>query len=87
MDWFTQQLKPAFLSYRGRKVKHYHFPTSLAARIPDIIGSIKQMYSLETFPQNRVTWGERQDTRCPFLPTQSKAKAVWFWSWQLFMAS
>lgn len=33
-----EKLKHAFLYHRGRKVKHYYFPASLAARIPGMIG-------------------------------------------------
>lgn len=66
----------AFLHYRGSEVKYYDFPTSPAARVPDMISPISQMHSLETSAQNQVTWGERQHRRCPRLPTQSTAEGL-----------
>lgn len=40
LQWISslKKFKHAFLYYRGRKVKHYYFSASLAARVPAMIG-------------------------------------------------
>lgn len=63
--------KHALLCIRDKKVKDY-FPTSLAARVPNVIGPNNQRHSLETFTQNQITWGEKQDMKSPFWLTQQR---------------
>lgn len=77
MRWIISlnSFKHAFLYYRGSKVKHYEFPTSLAARVPDMTGPGSQMHSLESFAQNRITWGERHHMSTHFC--QRKAQQRW----------